>query len=803
MGTNSILQAINDNMTNKSYELRVRIRLPRMAVLLTSYTTTDDYIKTIKFLSMVWGGKYARFIFLDMYSQNPLDEIHNEFKSFFPEVVIFPSSQEQRFLYAIVEVCCPKVVNIDDKLFENFDEHNIGGLIPWHRFYRQEMRSNPNLIRNNLFFLRIDCQSKFLPFVVTNFGLLPDNLLEVLPKSLNAELHQATVSDFCCLFDLCGFMAGHLSWLDYLNKDLHTIQSSSYPPTVILVGNKQPLKNLALFWNLRETLASGGAEDSLLLFPESEVENSQLIECLAKTLSSSSIRSNYCIIRSAECPTNILQQFARRLRPRLSRFKKSKFHVEISKTSRAPNIFCYEKEQTLEVSVFNQVVTIPYQSSSIQSLSSFAAWYCDLIKDQATNRYPFEFVLPQSIKILKLLNLPASEFAHFRDLISFSNENGISVGFIHDQHSKSLRFQLPTEEEFFETIISKGQYQLIKDEKNIRYTQTLNLFGGLSAASTAITGIFWNIIKALFNHPLTYDKLLGKTKLGKNKSSIKLHPLSEILLRPLSGNLRTIAERRIRTGIIQAGFKLLTEASTTEQALESLVKAEIIFRKWLLSRCPSCDREYWVNQIDISTSIHCPGCRQQIMLGASVKLGYQINELVHLAIKEGFRPVVLTAQFLKRLTFNGFIWIPGAKIKSKELHTDIDLLACADGILIAAECKDLSELDKNNSSDLWKEIAQQLENSILVSKKCGFELFVLSSLIEKYPIGFQKQISAIAGDSLKVLFLTKEDLETGYCKHEDEQGQQRKLTLNEIFIPRTKRKNMEHKKPTFERWVGL
>ena len=794
---------MTNNMTNKSYELRVRIRPPRIAILLTSYTTTDDYIKTIKFLSMVWGGKYARFIFLDMHSQNLLDDMHNEFKPFFPEVVIFPSSHEQRFLHIIAEICCPKFVNIDDKLFENFDEHNIGGLIPWHRFYRQEMRSNPNLIRNNLFFLKIDCQSKFLPFVVTNFGSLPDNLLEGLPKSLNAELHQATVSDFCCLFKLCDFMAGHLSWLDYLNKDLNKIQSSWYPPTVVLVGNKQPLKDLALFWNLRETLTSRGAEDSLLLFPESEVENSKLIERLAKTLSSSSIKSNYCIIRSAECSTNILQQFARRLRPRLSRFKKSKFHVEVSKTFRVPNIFCYEKEQTIEISVFNQVVTIPYQSSGIQNLSSFAAWYCDLIKDQTTNRYPFEFALPQSIEILKLLNLPASDFAHFRDLISFSNENSISVGFVHDQHSNSLRFQIPNEEEFFEAILNKGQYQLAKDEKNIRYTQTLNLFGGLSAASTAITGIFWNIIKALFDSPLTYEKLLGKAKLGKNKSSIKFDPLSQILLRPLSGTLRTIAERRMRTGIIQAGFKLLTEASTIDKALESLMNAEIIFRKWLLNRCPNCDREYWVNQIDISTFIHCPGCRQQIMLGDSVKLGYQINELVHLAIKEGFRPVVLTARFLKRLTFNGFVWLPGAKIKSKELHTDIDLLACADSILIAVECKDLSNLDKSNPSGPWKEIAQQLENPILVSKKCGFELFVLSSLIEKYPIGFQKQILAIAGDSLKVLFLTRKDLETGYREHKDEQGQQLRLTLNEIFMPRTKRKNLEHKKPTPERWVGL
>lgn len=787
---------------NKSYELRVRIRPPRIAVLLTTNTTIDDYLKAINFLSMVWGGKYARLIFLDMYSKNPLEEMRNEFKSFFPEVVVFPSSQEQRFLHDIAGVCCPKIVNIGEKLFKDFNEYNIGGLIPWHRFHRQEIRAYPNLRRNNLFFLKIDCPTELVPFVATNFGLLPDELLEVLPKSLNAELHQTTVSSFYCLFNLCSLMVKHLSWLDYLNKDLSIISSPWYPSTIILVGNKQPLKDLALFWNLRETLAPGGAENSLLLFPESEIENSQSIEYLAKTISSSSIKSNYCIIRSAECSANILQQLAKRLRPRLLRIKKSTFHIEISERFLAPNIYCYEKEKILTLSIYNQIATVPYQNCGIQSLSHSAAWYCDFVRDEATNRYPFELALPKNIETFKLLNLPASIFGNFRELISFSDEC-ISLEFINDKRSHSLRFQLPSEREFFEVIISRGQYQLKKDEKNIRYTQALKLFGGLSASSMALTGKSWSIIEALCSEPLTYDKLQGKAKIGKNKSNLKLPPISEILLQPLNGILRSIAERRMKEGILQAGIDLLTETPTAERTLESLMKAEIIFRKWLLNRCTSCEREYWVDQIDISTSIHCPGCRQQIFLGDSVNLGYQINKLVDLAIKEGFRPVVLTAQFLEKLTSYGFFWLPGAKIKKDELHTDIDILACADSILIAAECKDLSKLNINNYSKICDSIIEQLKNPILVAKSCGFEIFVLSSFIEEYPKKFKEKISAIAGASLKLLFLTRKDLETGYRYEKDDQGQQHRLTISDICISQRVHKGRRNQKSTRNRWVGL
>ena len=52
-------------------EMEVRIRLPRIAVVISSHTTNAEYLRVIEFLSLVRGGQYPA---------NPCHTVHDVFQ---------------------------------------------------------------------------------------------------------------------------------------------------------------------------------------------------------------------------------------------------------------------------------------------------------------------------------------------------------------------------------------------------------------------------------------------------------------------------------------------------------------------------------------------------------------------------------------------------------------------------------------------------------------------------------------------------------------------------------------------------
>ena len=141
-----------------------------------------------------------------------------------------------------------------------------------------------------------------------------------------------------------------------------------------------------------------------------------------------------------------------------------------------------------------------------------------------------------------------------------------------------------------------------------------------------------------------------------------------------------------------------------------------------------------------------------------------------------------TARFIRNLTSDGCIWYLGAKIEKEEKSTDLDLLAIADGSLIVGECKSL-EFNQGTQGAIWKRLTEQLATPIDVAKELGARVFVLSSLVERYPKTFQDQLKRLAGDSIVLLLLTKSDLETGSRQIKDQVGHERVLNLKTLFHP--------------------
>jgi len=779
-------------MTAITEEMEVRVRPPRIAVVISSHTTHTEYLRVLEFLSLVRGGQYARLIYADMKSSDFVDFLEHEICSFQPEIIIGAGEQDKLILrHNALKNARSHIIELYDSIQKNFTEHMYGNLLPWQCVVKHERDHQPDLKRDNVCLLNPSTSPDFEIFVFTLYGKLPKDISEYIHHMLQTEIKDVTVTNTKQLYALNTFMASKISWLDFLNQNSGLIYSSFNPPKVIVVSEQDPLRDLALYWNISRQYSIGTRDESLLLFREQSIESQEALSALAETISRAKINSDHCCVVTAGDDNSACSKIARSLRVRLKKWKKKTYHVDVEKSVVAPYLQCYEKKQNITISRNGAIVTVPRIDPVYKPCAFSTSWYIDLVKTRKTNRYPFEFALPKDTDILDLLNLPSGQFVAFRRLVSFSEEC-LSISITSSDSSSNVRFELPSEREMFEIIFQQDQWRLRSDEKNTRYTPALALFPRLKDAAIALTGTSWKIIKALKSEsePLTPDCLWGKAKLGKRRKSIPLTEMADMVYQRLPGLYGELFKRRVKRELADT----ISDVTPADHVIEYLVKRNVLFRKWKLDECPGCEQEYWETDLDIRKPLLCPGCKTYIPFKDRVHLGYELNPLVRLALNEGIRPVILTARFLKNLTLHGFLIYPGVKLKKSKKETDLDICAIGDGTLIAGECKTLEELKKDGKI-LWGKILSKLTIPIQVAKVCGFQVFFVACLTDHYPKRFQNEVAKIAGDSLNLLFLTKKDLESGARRYIDKEGHERILNLHDLLkppkpfrIPKNKRK---------------
>ena len=144
-----------------SEEMEVRIRPPRIAVVISSHTTPAEYLRVIGFLSLVRGGWFARFIYADMNTIDFVPFLQNEGKKFQPEIVIGAGEQERNILPFVYEHSRPQRLDLFDDIDKNFREHQIGGLCPWYHVVRTEREKQPDLKRDNVYLLDSEANTDF------------------------------------------------------------------------------------------------------------------------------------------------------------------------------------------------------------------------------------------------------------------------------------------------------------------------------------------------------------------------------------------------------------------------------------------------------------------------------------------------------------------------------------------------------------------------------------------------------------------------------------------------------------------
>lgn len=760
-----------------SEEMEVRVRPPRIAVVISSHTTPAEYLRVIKFLSLVRGGWFARLIYADMKTMDFVPFLQSEGKKFQPELVIGAGEQDQHILQFVYEHSRPQKLDIFDDIDKNFREHQIGGLCPWQRFVRTEREKQPDLKRDNVYLLDIQASTDFELLVATTYGSVPNDISKAIQYELQTERKEISVNTAKELYALNTLMASRVSWLNYLNRESGLVHSAWHPPTIVMVEDQQPLRSLALFWNRSKHLAPGGRDESILFFREYDAEDDDAVRAVSNTLAKTKISSDFCHIVNAGSDMEAAQRLARRLRPHLRKLRNRTYHVDVKKNVVEPYTYCHEIKQNATISRDGVIVSIPKLEPVYEPTSSPERWYLDLVKMGKTNRYPFEFALPKDADLLDLLNVPSGQFIAFRRLVSFSEEC-LSISLAASDSSSITRFELPSERELFQVIFHRDSWKLRSDEKNTRYSRVLDLFTSLTDTAIAFSGTAWKIIDALRTRPLAYPELQKKAKLGKHKENLPLPELAGMVRERQYGLYGELFERRVRRELTNT----LSNTAPADHILEYLVRRKVVFRKWRLDKCPGCEQEHWATYLDIQNPLHCPGCGTYIPYRDRVLLGYELNPLVSLAVAEGVRPVVLTARFLRNLTSDGFLMYPGAKLNKGSEEIDIDICAIGDEALIAGECKTLNEF-KKDSKVLWDEILSQLTRPIEVAKACEFRVFFVSSLTEEYPKHFQDKVIKLAGASLKTLFLARNDLDQGKREFTDAEGHKHTLTLNLLLHP--------------------
>lgn len=108
-------------MTVITEEMEVRVRPPRIAVVISSHTTHAEYLRVIEFLSLVRGGQYARFIFADMKTLDFVSFLEHEGRNFQPEIIIGAGEQDRRILHFILKNTRPQIIDLYDDISKNFD----------------------------------------------------------------------------------------------------------------------------------------------------------------------------------------------------------------------------------------------------------------------------------------------------------------------------------------------------------------------------------------------------------------------------------------------------------------------------------------------------------------------------------------------------------------------------------------------------------------------------------------------------------------------------------------------------------
>ncbi len=225
-------------------EIRIRIRPQNLAVLVDHETNQQTFLQLLKFLSMIWGGKYAHIIVVDYHCANQIMGLKQQLVDLMPDVVINVSEAENTWNRFIFDTCRPKIIAFNKKAFEEINTGRFAGLISANAAIIANQQQHPNLQRKNLYLLQQDGTEQYLLFLAATFGFIPDNSAKKYSEFLNADFQSCDVKNYNDYLLACIDQSTRCTWLDIANDKLSPIYNNP-SPIVVLVNSLNPVCDLA------------------------------------------------------------------------------------------------------------------------------------------------------------------------------------------------------------------------------------------------------------------------------------------------------------------------------------------------------------------------------------------------------------------------------------------------------------------------------------------------------------------------------------------------------------------------------
>lgn len=386
----------------------------------------------------------------------------------------------------------------------------------------------------------------------------------------------------------------------------------------------------------------------------------------------------------------------------------------------------------------------------------------DLVDEPKKKRSPFELFLPRRRTTVEILNAPSPPTVHHSRVPVYGL--GVDAINVHcDNEDELISHWLPTQEEILEELLCSSGLRIRKDEKRACYLPAIRLLGGIQQGSSTLTGKRGTIVQELANGASTVHELKGRLCLGNGRiPELNRDKDFEFLFQQLTPIQKKIGRRRL----LHHWRRTLPKDSKVQSLLEHWVSNSLLRRLWRIGPCLTCQTTHHEAKLDVTRSYPCPGCGSSIAIPECLVVEYELQPILKAALREGLRPVALAGNFLKNLTNQGFLWLPGLKYTYEGVDGDLDIVASCDGYLVFAECKLLEQSDPEKIE--WSKILDQVRAMARIGRICKADLIVFAALIDNYPSHFRDEISRIAGNDLPIEALDRQELEKGHRFIKDE-----------------------------------
>jgi DNA-directed RNA polymerase subunit RPC12/RpoP len=772
--------------------LEVRVRPFRIAILVNRAADAKDLLLGFELLSKVWGGRFGQVLAVDPETCDELTAFRlGESR---PELVYGVGLNDEKWAEFTLKACQPrKYSRLNPEFVTNIRQADPQNYLYGHYYvdhaliHLMRMRDTRPGRYRRLRLVTAEQPGMWQLLCGAVFGVHHPTVSEEYRDEVTAFTANSATAFVALATEFV--KEWQQSWLDVTGHKLNInlFQSGFLPPTVVIVRELVP--DLSLFWNLRSA-SDADIPAWIIPIPETCMPEEGLLDALKAWLLAFAPygRSpNYCRVISEAADEGSCREFADRLQGELAGTPFEAVDYDPNR-NRFPVVIPFEYETAWAAAIDGRTLTIqPPKPKAFESLASPRSWVVDLRKDIKTGRAVGELQLPPGLVAFELLNGPCPpSFDHRRVARYGDGHDCINV---HCTGGKEVvRIFLPTAEEVLQESLREYGVEPVKDEKRASYLPVIERFGGLYHCAKAFSGQSGSVLRALTDGTKTHPEIQSACRLGSGDLAGETYEQRvEQMLTHETDRMKRVARRRFSHHARHAEPENLKLRSL----LEFWADRAILTRQWKLGPCGQCRQQYFVPSLNLQKRVVCTNCGHRITLPASVPVGYTLHRSVKHAISEGIVPVVQTGQFLRNLSSNGFLWLPGVKYKIDQKLGDIDVMACCDGHLVFCECKQLDQTTPE--AKVWEEVVEQFLETVEIAKLCRGSLVVLATQVDQYPEQVLQRIAEAVGTKIPYLLLTKADLEKGR-RNINDCGVNRSLWMSDLLsepFPERKREKTD------------